>query len=309
MTNSQNEVITLLYLSVDSSVVSKPSFVYAKQYDVRSRYLKVLLLSSDGAVPVSGRAQLNAVLPDGERVYVPGVINSDYSIDFALKSRVLSLAGNVVCDVSVFKEEGEEQSTLTSSSFNIVVDASQYSADAWEGEDVPPADFSEVVAAVSGYAQDAMEAAQNAQDSATQISVAVDRVSDMVDDGREYAQKAEEAAQMAKDAASSSKTYSENIDSVIEELINDKFTKIRDEGGFISVSPTVNIEKNNNTTTIAITDIDGTKVVEIMDGEEGQPGEPGLTPVKGVDYFTEADKEEMVARIINSLSMAEKESV
>lgn len=36
-------------------------------------------------------------------------------------------------------------------------------------------------------------------------------------------------------------------------------------------------------------------------GDTGPQGEPGYTPVKGEDYFTQADKEEMVASVIAAL--------
>lgn len=38
-------------------------------------------------------------------------------------------------------------------------------------------------------------------------------------------------------------------------------------------------------------------------------GEPGYTPVKGVDYFTEADKEEIVALVLAALNPPEVLSV
>lgn len=34
---------------------------------------------------------------------------------------------------------------------------------------------------------------------------------------------------------------------------------------------------------------------------QGPPGEPGKTPVKGTDYFTDADKTEMVNAVIAAL--------
>ena len=37
------------------------------------------------------------------------------------------------------------------------------------------------------------------------------------------------------------------------------------------------------------------------DGEDGQPGKDGHTPVKGVDYWTEADKTEMVQQVIAAI--------
>ena len=36
-------------------------------------------------------------------------------------------------------------------------------------------------------------------------------------------------------------------------------------------------------------------------GKNGERGEPGYTPVKGVDYYTEAEKEELIAEIDTSI--------
>lgn len=36
-------------------------------------------------------------------------------------------------------------------------------------------------------------------------------------------------------------------------------------------------------------------------GEKGDPGEAGYTPVKGTDYYTEADKSEMVEQVLAAL--------
>lgn len=42
-------------------------------------------------------------------------------------------------------------------------------------------------------------------------------------------------------------------------------------------------------------------------GDAGADGKDGYTPVKGVDYFTDADKAELVAEVINVLPKAESE--
>lgn len=57
--------------------------------------------------------------------------------------------------------------------------------------------------------------------------------------------------------------------------------------------------------------------VAVMNGFEGTEeewldslkGENGYTPQKGVDYYTEADKDELVTRVLNSLPRAEEVSV
>ena len=42
------------------------------------------------------------------------------------------------------------------------------------------------------------------------------------------------------------------------------------------------------------------------DGADGAPGADGYTPVKGVDYFTDADKQELVQDVLNILPNAEE---
>ena len=62
------------------------------------------------------------------------------------------------------------------------------------------------------------------------------------------------------------------------------------------------------------------KGVDYFDGEQGPQGEPGRdgangkdgvdgkTPVKGTDYYTEADKQEMVGLVLAALPVSEEVS-
>ena len=47
--------------------------------------------------------------------------------------------------------------------------------------------------------------------------------------------------------------------------------------------------------------INGRDGVDGKDGKNGADGKDGYTPVKGVDYFTEDDKKEIVQEVLNSL--------
>ena len=75
--------------------------------------------------------------------------------------------------------------------------------------------------------------------------------------------------------------------------------------GADGVSPTVTTSKSGKVTTIKITDKSGTKTATINDGADGtngtngKDGADGKTPVKGTDYFTAADKAEMVNSVKN----------
>lgn len=43
-------------------------------------------------------------------------------------------------------------------------------------------------------------------------------------------------------------------------------------------------------------------------GAQGEKGDPGYTPIKGLDYFTEADKTELICDVLSALPRAEGES-
>ena len=73
-------------------------------------------------------------------------------------------------------------------------------------------------------------------------------------------------------------------------------------------SPTVTTTPISNGTKVSITDKTGTKEFDVMNGEQGAKGEKGedgtdgKTPVKGVDYFTEDDKQEFVNEVEQALT-------
>ena len=68
-------------------------------------------------------------------------------------------------------------------------------------------------------------------------------------------------------------------------------TTLRGEDGF---SPIVSIQKTDAGHEVEITDVNGTKVFEIIDGIIGKDG---YTPQKGLDYYTPEEKEELINQI------------
>lgn len=66
------------------------------------------------------------------------------------------------------------------------------------------------------------------------------------------------------------------------------------------VIPTASVSKSGKAATISITDKNGTKTVTINDGVDGN------TPVKGTDYYTEAEKAEFSAYIASELAKREQ---
>lgn len=78
--------------------------------------------------------------------------------------------------------------------------------------------------------------------------------------------------------------------------------------GTDGTSPTVSVSAIASGHRITITDAEGEKTLDVLDGvngkdgTDGQPGkdgQDGKTPVLGVDYFTETDKAEIVSRVID----------
>ena len=63
-------------------------------------------------------------------------------------------------------------------------------------------------------------------------------------------------------------------------------------------SPVVTATKSGKTTTI---NVDGAAIATVEDGADGKPGAAGHTPVKGTDYWTAADKQEIVNSVIAAL--------
>lgn len=43
------------------------------------------------------------------------------------------------------------------------------------------------------------------------------------------------------------------------------------------------------------------KASGVFDGKDGEPGDPGYTPIKGVDYWTEEDKSEIVTDVVEQI--------
>lgn len=47
---------------------------------------------------------------------------------------------------------------------------------------------------------------------------------------------------------------------------------------------------------------DGAQGIQGLSGKDGRDGQNGYTPVKGVDYFTQEDKEELILEIFNRVT-------
>ena len=103
----------------------------------------------------------------------------------------------------------------------------------------------------------------------------------------------------------------DNVD-VIDRMYNMILSIDPDAGGDASIgqdgfSPIANVRQTSTGAVITITDKTGTTTATIRNGEDGKDGVvgkdgvDGKTPVKGVDYYTESDKQEMVEAVLAAL--------
>ena len=70
--------------------------------------------------------------------------------------------------------------------------------------------------------------------------------------------------------------------------------------GADAISPVANVEKSGKTATITMKDKTGATTATITDGQDG------YTPQKGTDYWTTADKAEIVQDVLDALPAAEE---
>ena len=82
------------------------------------------------------------------------------------------------------------------------------------------------------------------------------------------------------------------------------FLKIKDEGGNWNSIAAIKGDKGEQ----GIQGIQGEPGAPGPKGDKGDTGANGHTPVKGTDYFTEADKQELVTAVIAALPSTEEVS-
>lgn len=105
-------------LTVDFNAATKPPCVYAKQNDCGSRFLEITLLA-DGQPVSCGDAEivLRCEKSDGTAIFNAVTMLSENRIQCALTSAMLSCAGLVRCEITLY----ESNSVLSSGCFFIHV--------------------------------------------------------------------------------------------------------------------------------------------------------------------------------------------
>lgn len=97
----------------------------------------------------------------------------------------------------------------------------------------------------------------------------------------------------------------------LQDAVDDALTQAKASGEFDGVSVT----HEWNGTVLSVTSASGTSSADLKgeqgepgeDGQDGSPGADGYTPVKGVDYFTETDKQEIAEQAAQLVEVPEVE--
>lgn len=135
MPDNFDRVITYATIYLDETSKNNPAFIYAKQYDT-ARYINVKLMNASGQFRIESGCQLNIVKSNGDTSFILGVVDTDDgTATFKLTSQALSTDGIATCDISLFDADDDTQLILTSSTFYLSVEKSQYDEDAVESED------------------------------------------------------------------------------------------------------------------------------------------------------------------------------
>ena len=88
------------------------------------------------------------------------------------------------------------------------------------------------------------------------------------------------------------------------------FLKIKDEGGNQNSIASIKGDKGDKGDAFTYADFTPEQLAGLKGekGDKGDKGADGHTPVKGTDYFTEADKQELVTAVIAALPSTEEVS-
>ena len=153
----------------------------------------------------------------------------------------------------------------------------------------------------NSLSQEAKEIAENAVEIAEQAVLKSENSNSLAQEAKEIAENAVEIAEQAVLRAESADYLSFQADSKAfsamqssEEALDtaSRSNELANEAKEIAQS--VRADANNG----VFNGKDG------VDGENGEPGKDGYTPQKGVDYWTEADKEEIKADVVEELTQS-----
>ncbi len=182
-------------LNIDVAKKNRFQALVAKQFDSKSRYLKVQFQNEGVDIEVEDNCTvvMNARRADGASKGYAGSVNGDGTVTVPITSWMLALDDVVVCDISVIDSSARK---LTTMNFEIEVDPASYS-----GEDIAEDDNYDLLVALLADVADATSGVQEATNAANQA-----------------AQRAEDAAAAAQSASDSFEHSAERIEQAVASI-------------------------------------------------------------------------------------------
>ena len=267
--------------------VAKPNIlqaVVAKQYDMNSRFLKIRFIDSGTHIdiPTTAKVVINAERIDGQSNSFEGVVNNDGTVTVPLHSWMLELEGTVICDISAIDTTENDEGKLSTTSFTLIVEKSAHG-----GSDISNDPQYDVLLNL------------------------IERVENLSVSGGGGGSGSGENGATFTPSVSAEGVLSWTNDKGLANPTSVNIKGIKGDTGAsgsagkdgASVTITKVTESTADGGSNVVTFSDG-KTVTIKNGSKGSSGTNGTdgkTPVKGTDYFTAADKTEMVNAVISAL--------
>lgn len=313
------------------------SFIEAQQGDTASRKVRIRLKTFGGkdfVIPYGATALLTVHKSDGHKVYNSCEVEDQSSVIVTLTSQALACPGEQLSQIYLFTEDGD----IKTQKFYIRVPKAVYSDDAIESADEfgilldmiakvesledgvtftphvsETGDLSwtndgglENPETVNIMGPEGPEGARIYTTTANPIS----EPSDM-DDTEILVYETSEGLRGIRvgDFVICTKSYDMyRVTTIIDNMAvvalvgNIKGASGKDGVSVSSVKQTTTSSADGGNNVVTITLSDGTKsTFTVKNGSKGSTGDAGYSPVKGKDYFTDADKTEIVAQVIAGL--------
>lgn len=296
----------------------------AKQNDAESRFIRVRITADRRPVSLNAMstAVINALRPDGQSNGFVGKVGDDGTVTVPISTWMLALCGNVKCDVSVF--DGNER--LTTMPFYITVEESLYDGEGIENEqeytvlsslmdenqEIRTAESLRVLAEMTRveseeervFAETVRESAETLRETNEQARITAEEQREGAEAVRNTNEQARNTAEQQRDSAEGLREISEGVRENAERERADA------ESLRVAAEEERRIRESGRTTFIPSVSAEGVISWTNDKGlENPQPvmlrGSDGYTPVKGSDYWTEADRQEIIGDVLNALPLAE----
>lgn len=260
-------------------------YVYAKQGDSGSRFVKATILA-DGKVMEIGSgmtAKFRAKKPDGKAILNPATVNDDGTVTVELTKQTLAADGVVDADIVISAASGEELSTV---SFKIDVEKAPH------GSLTDSKNEMLVLQKLIDDSEAALEKLGNVKDGKDGVSPTVSTAATTGGTKVTITDAKGSHEFVVKDGAkgadgSNGKPGATGADGVTPH--------IGDNGNWYIGST------DTGKPSRGVAGAKGADGANGKDGAQGEKGADGKTPVRGTDYWTASDKQEIVNSVIAAL--------